>query len=117
MQNKVWLLTGFLLLVGSLLLTACNETADKPAKKKKPIHLVETTEVVLDSVGLVQNRTGTLISGREIKIFNQEEGAIKEMPFYEGDAVSQGDIVVRLDDKILRANLARAQATQNKAKL
>jgi membrane fusion protein (multidrug efflux system) len=117
MQYKVWRLLGFSLLAVSLLLTACNEATEKPAKKKKPIHLVETTEVVLDSVGLVQNRTGTLTPSREIKIFNQEEGAIKEMPFFEGDTVSMNDVVVRLDDKILRANLARSQATQSKAKL
>jgi membrane fusion protein (multidrug efflux system) len=117
MQYKVRRLLGFSLLAVSLLLTACNEATEKPAKKKKPIHLVETTEVVLDSVGLVQNRTGTLTPSREIKIFNQEEGAIKAMPFFEGDTVSMNDIVVRLDDKILRANLARSQATQSKAKL
>jgi len=40
-----------------------------------------------------------------------------DMPFFEGDAVTKGEIVVRLDDKILRANLNRAQATQRKAKL
>ena len=117
MQNKVWHLLGLSFLAGSLLLTACNDATEKPAKKKKPVHLVETTLVVQDSVGLTQNRTGTLTSSREIKIYNQEEGAIKEMPFFEGDRVNQDDVVVRLDDKILRANLDRAQATQNKAKL
>ena len=38
------------------------------------------------------------------------------MPFFEGDKVSEGDIVVRLDDKILQANLTRAQATHRKSK-
>ena len=117
MGISLWQLSGFILLAASLMLSACNDATEKPVKKKKPVHLVETTEVLLDSVGLTQIRTGTLTSRREIKVFNQEEGAIIEMPFFEGDVVSQGDVVVRLDDKILRANLTRAQATHRKAKL
>lgn len=117
MGKYLWRNSGFILLAASLLLTACNDASEKPAKKKKPVHLVETIEVVLKSVGLTQNRTGTLTSSREIKVFNQEEGAIIEMPFFEGDAVKEGDIVVRLDDKILQANLTRAQASHRKAKL
>lgn len=117
MRNNFWRHPGFAFLACALLLAACNEAADKPVKKKKPVHLVATTQVVLDSVGLTQNRTGTLTSSREIKIYNQEEGAIKEMPFSEGDSVNKDDVVARLDDKILRANLARAQATHRKAKL
>ena len=117
MQNSLWRITGVTFLTCSLFLTACNEAVEKPKKKKKPVHLVETTLVVQDSVGLTQNRTGSLTSSREIKIFNQEEGAIKEMPFSEGDMVNKDDIVVRLDDKILRANLTRAQASHRKTKL
>jgi len=117
MQKVVWRFSGYLILMCSILMSGCNESADKPAKKKKPIHLVETIEVNIQSAGLTQTRTGSLASSREIKIYNQEEGAIMDMPFFEGDAVTKGEIVVRLDDKILRANLNRAQATQRKAKL
>ncbi|MGB5308592.1 MAG: efflux RND transporter periplasmic adaptor subunit [Arenicellales bacterium] len=117
MQNTLWRLTGLIVLTAALLLTACSEDSDKPAKKKKPVHLVETASVKLESVGLTQIRTGSLTSPREVKIFNQEEGTIIEMPYFEGDTVSKGDVVVRLDDKILRANLTRAQATHRKTKL
>lgn len=117
MQNSLWRLTGLIVLSAALLLTACSKDSDKPAKKKKPVHLVETASVKLESVGLTQIRTGSLTSPREVKIFNQEEGTIIEMPYFEGDTVSKGDVVVRLDDKILRANLTRAQATHRKTKL
>lgn len=117
MQNVLWRLTVISLLASSLLLSSCNDAADKPKKKKRPAHLVETTQVVLESVGLTQLRTGTLTPSREVKIYNQEEGAITEMPFFEGDRVSKDDVVVRLDDKILRANLTRAEATHRKSKL
>ena len=106
------------LLTGIMLLAACSESSDTAAKKKKrPVHLVETTEVVLQKVGLTQVRNGTLTSATEIKIYNQEEGAIMAMPFFEGDRVNKGDILARLDDKILRAELVRAEARLRKAKL
>jgi len=117
MRMTIWRVSALILLAAGLLLAACNEASEKPAKKNKPAHLVETTPVMLDSVGLTQIRTGSLTSRREIKVFNQEEGAIIEMPFFEGDKVSEGDVVVRLDDKILQANLTRAQASHRKTKL
>jgi membrane fusion protein (multidrug efflux system) len=117
MRNNFFWFAGLTVLAGSLLLTACNEAPDKSAKRKKPVHLVETTQVLQESVGLTQIRTGTLTSRREVNIFNQEEGAITNMPFFEGDTVRKDDILVRLDDKILRANFTRAQATHRKAKL
>lgn len=117
MRNNFWWFPVLTVLACSLLVTACNEATDKSEKRKKPVHLVETKQVELNTVGLTQNRTGTLTSLREVKIFNQEEGAITKMPFSEGDTVNKDDIVVRLDDKILRANLTRAQATHRKAKL
>jgi membrane fusion protein (multidrug efflux system) len=117
MRNNFYWLAGIAFLACSLFLTACNEATEKPVKKNRPIHLVETTQIVQESVGLTQIRTGTLTPSREVKIYNQEEGAITEMPFYEGDRVKKNDVIVRLDDNILRANLARAQATHRKAKL
>ena len=117
MQNNFYRFLGLAFVTCSLILTACNEATEKPVKKKKRTHLVQTTQIMLESVGLTQIRTGTLTSSREVKIYNQEEGAITEMPFYEGDRVNKDDVIVRLDDNILRANLARAQATQRKAKL
>ncbi len=117
MQNNFYRFLGLAFVTCSLILTACNEATEKPVKKKKRTHLVQTTQIMLESVGLTQIRTGTLTSSREVKIYNQEEGAITEMPYYEGDRVNKDDVIVRLDDNILRANLARAQATQRKAKL
>jgi len=37
------------------------------------------------------------------------------LPYYEGDVVKKGDVVVQLDDKLLRSQLARAQATRQQA--
>ena len=58
---------------------------------------------------------GTLRARREVKIHNQEDGEIIQLPFFEGDRVKKGDLLVRLDDKLLRAQLARAVATRLQA--
>jgi membrane fusion protein (multidrug efflux system) len=112
-------LAGVLILLFSLMISACSDQGDSPDKnkKKRPVHLVETAAVLLDSVGLTQTRNGTLTPQREVKIYNQEEGAITQLPFFEGDHVNKGDVIVRLDDRLLRAELVRAEASLRKAKL
>jgi len=107
----LWLLVTFLL----VFVTSCTQqAAEKPAKKKKA-HLVEAVEVKLSTLSVEQVRTGTLRARREVEIHNQEDGEIIQLPFYEGDRVKKGDMLVRLDDKLLRAQLARALATRLQA--
>lgn len=104
-----------LLLMGLFALTACGQQADAPRKQGKPVHLVETAAAVSDNLNVVRTRTGTLRALREVKVFAQEEGLVTALPFYESDRVSKGDVVVKLDDTLLRAQLARATATRKQA--
>lgn len=102
------------LMLFSLLLAACSEPP-APARKAATPHLVETVLVVPERVAIEQERTGTLRPVQEVRIFNQEEGRITELPFHEGDKVEQGEVLARLDDRLLRAQLARAQALRQRA--
>ena len=97
-------------------LAGCNQEQEAKSKKEKKAHLVESVKVSLSSAGVEQIRTGTLRARREVKIHNQEDGQIIKLPYYEGDAVKKGAVVARLDDKLLLAQLARAQATLQQAK-
>ena len=105
------LLPGLLVFV----VGACQEAPQGPAARGEGAHLVETATVVTDSLSVVRTRTGTLRALREVEVFTQEEGRITALPFYEGDPVKQGDVVVRLDDTLIRAQLARATATRKQA--
>jgi len=96
-------------------LSACQEAPQEPAARSERAHLVETATVKTDSLSVVRTRTGTLRALREVEVFTQEEGRITALPFYEGDRVRQGDVVVRLDDTLIRAQLARATATRKQA--
>ena len=48
---------------------------------------------------------------QSVRIFSQEEGRITVLPHYEGDRVEQGEALVRLEDDLLKAELAKAAAT------
>ncbi|MDH5324234.1 MAG: efflux RND transporter periplasmic adaptor subunit [Gammaproteobacteria bacterium] len=97
------------------ILTACSNSDDDNKTKKDKPHLVETVKVEEKSLGITRVRTGTLRSLKEVKVFTQEEGQITHLPFYEGDTVKKGELVARLDDKLLSAQLNRTKATRIKA--
>jgi len=96
-------------------LSACGPQADKPKARTERAHLVETAPVISDSLNVVRTRTGTLRPLREVKIYTQEEGRVDALPFYEGDQVAEGAIVAKLDDALIRAQLARTVATRKQA--
>jgi membrane fusion protein (multidrug efflux system) len=96
-------------------LPGCGPEPEAVAQKSEPVHLVETAPVVSDSLSVVRTRTGTLRALREVKIYTQEEGRITDLPVYEGDRVKTGDVVVRLDDALIKAQLARAAAMRKQA--
>jgi membrane fusion protein (multidrug efflux system) len=99
-------------------LFGCQPAADDAApgsERKRPPHLVETVPVEHRPITHGVTRTGTLSALREVRLFNQEEGRVAELPFYEGDRVAAGEVVARLDDQLLRAQLEKAAATRNQA--
>ncbi|MDX1811176.1 MAG: efflux RND transporter periplasmic adaptor subunit [Gammaproteobacteria bacterium] len=105
-------------LTALILITACDKTTEQAgppkAKKSKP-HLVEVFPATISKQALVSERTGTLRAQREVQIVNEEEGQIIELPYYEGDFVRKGKLLVRLDDSLLKATLTSAIASRNKA--
>ena len=61
---------------------------------------------VVESVSLV----GTLAANEEIEVKAETDGLVREVPFQEGQLVESGDLLIRLDDTKLRAELADAEA-------
>lgn len=112
-MNKLTYLVVCLLF--GLSLISCGEEKSGKQKKARADHLVETAIAKKSNVGVTLTRTGTLRARREVKVYNQEEGRVIKLPFYEGDRVKKNELVVRLDDKLIRAQLSRAEATRRKA--
>ncbi len=101
-------------------LAACGESGDtaqsaKPASDKAVVVSVAT----VDSTALAQPlvRSGTLRARRTVKLYSQEEGRIEALPVYEGDAVAAGTMVARLDDRLLSAELRKAEALNRQTEL
>lgn len=97
-----------------LMMAACTEQSAPEKKTAKP-HLVEIITAQEQTLTIERQRNGTLTALREIQVYNQEEGQITLLPFYEGDKVEKGDIVAKLDARLLQAQLERTQALRRKA--
>ena len=87
-----------------------NAYAEKASHSVKVSPLQEQT--LTRSYALI----GTTESTRTINILNQEDGRILELPYFEGDQVKKGDLLVRIDDEELRAEIDKAVANRKQAK-
>jgi len=106
-----FLISLFLLLVG------CDQPAaqsNELQRQPRP-HLVEVFNVIQEDVKLDRMRTGTLRATTRFQVFAQEEGQLAALPFYQGDKVAQGELLMALDDSLLRSQIARSRAELNRA--
>ncbi|MFQ5992198.1 MAG: efflux RND transporter periplasmic adaptor subunit [Nitrospiraceae bacterium] len=117
-----WGLERFALLAVLLLsMSGCTEDAasisnSQSAKKRHAqAHLVESAAVVAQTLSMSSVYTGSLRHRQTVRIYNQEEGRATRIPFYEGDRVKAGDIVLELDAALLIAQLDKAKAVRREA--
>jgi membrane fusion protein (multidrug efflux system) len=109
----------FGLLAASLAaLAGCGaESNSKPAPSAPRVHLVELATAAPGRLSYTADRAGSLRAVREVRIVNQEEGRLTEVRQREGDRVRAGEVLVRYDDRILRAELDKSSATLHQAEL
>lgn len=77
---------------------------------------VETIEVVPTTLSERLNAVGSLVSKDSVMLRPEVAGRIREIRFTEGQSVKKGDLLIRLDDDIARAELAQAQANHGLAR-
>jgi RND family efflux transporter MFP subunit len=99
-----------------LFLSACGQETDNSSvhKRESKEHLVAVTQVHEGDLSRSYERRGILKARRSVKIHTLEEGMVIALPWYEGDAVKQGDELVHLDDELLQAELAKESARLDK---
>ena len=98
------------------LLTACDQQQKAgDGKKRDKQQLVTTSTVTSETRQQTIERSGTLRVRRITHVHNLEEGQIREIPWYEGDSVQQGELLVRLDDELLITAQRRASAQLDEA--
>ncbi len=81
---------------------------------EKPV-LVTAVTVASQPLAQTVVRTGTLRARRIVRLHSQEEGRVEALPVYEGDKVEAGTLLVQLDDRLLRAELNKAEANRRQA--
>jgi membrane fusion protein (multidrug efflux system) len=108
---KSWTTLAAVLLVG-----ACGDRAAVPAPAPQQ-QLVELATVATGQFAYSADRGGNLRALREVQVFNQEEGRVTEVLRREGDHVRAGEVLIRYDDRILRAQRDKAAAARRQAQL
>jgi len=106
----------YLLPVMLLLLVGCDQTQRAASRTPTPTP-VEVATVSRSPLIAHRILTGSLQAVTTVHIFNEEEGRIVELPFYEGDAIEQDAILARIDDRLIQAELNKAEATLKQAKV
>lgn len=99
----------------TLVVSACSDDG-KRNRGDKP-HLVEVASVVQEPLEYKSDRAGTLSARREVKLFNQEEGRVDQVLAREGDRVRKHRPLVKLDARLLQAELDKAEAQNRQAEL
>lgn len=93
-----------------------DEGQSRPARAPTA-HLVTAMTAERASVAVPHERPGSLRLRRLVRLHSQEEGRITELEVFEGDAVEQGQTLIRLEDDLLRAELDAARATAAQERL
>lgn len=98
------------------ILTSCDDKAAVRKQKTKATN-VYVTKVIRQGLKEQQLVTGTVEALSTVRIFSQETGRVKSLPFYPGDKVEKGQLITVLDDAILIREFEKARAQHRQAKL
>lgn len=105
----------------ALALTGCGspdgEQKGKRDKRKAGDHLVTLFTAATEPVSSRHELPGSLRLRRLVRIYAQEEGRVTQLELFEGDTVGSGQLLVQLEDDLLRAERDKALATQDQAGL
>lgn len=118
--RKSFATTLLLSLFFSLSLTACDDaknTSISGPRAEKVTHRVEVVLAEKKPVFLTQTVSGTLEAVTKIRLYNEESGRITKMPYHEGDVVKKGDLLIQLDNELLKTDVDKARASKQQAKV
>lgn len=99
----------------STALGACGE-AKKAAAPPKPTLTITAVTVTQTALPRTVDASGTIAAWQEVPV-GSEAGGLAAVGVYvdEGAYVREGQVIVKLDDRLLRAQVGSAQATVNQA--
>jgi membrane fusion protein, multidrug efflux system len=91
-------------------LSGASEAQKPPAGKAPPPVPVKLATVVLQDQALSLSAVGQVQAAQQAVVRARIEGLLTAVTFQEGQSVRQGQVLARLDDRSLRAQVAQSQA-------
>ena len=119
MVSRRWVWTGLAVSAGLMawLSTALSpklQAADPP--KASPAVPVRVIQASLQDLPSTLSAVGQVQALQQVLVRPQIEGVLTEVLFKEGQPVTRGQVLARLDDRSLRAQVDQAQADVNRLK-
>ncbi len=102
----------------SLVVVACNSKDSKKNAAPPPMPPIPVSAVVVKS-GELDNKiftTGSILPNEEVDIKPEISGRVIKLNFREGARVSKGQLLIKMNDKELKANLHKLTVQENLAK-
>jgi membrane fusion protein (multidrug efflux system) len=95
------MINKWMILFGALTLMSCGDEGGEASGEGNAPRAMEVDYVVVRGreIANVLNATGTLIPSESAMLSAQTAGLIREINFTEGQKVSKGEVLVRLDDR------------------
>ncbi|TFH88534.1 efflux RND transporter periplasmic adaptor subunit [Billgrantia azerbaijanica] len=95
--------------LGLVLLAGCDSQADT-AQQQPPPPEVSVAEVVVKDVRFWDEFTGRIEAVESVELRPRVSGYIERINYTEGEVVDKGDVLFVIDQRLYRAELARAEA-------
>lgn len=99
-----------------IIISGCDDKSAARKHKTKATN-VHVTKVLRQGLTEQQLVTGTIEALSTVRIYNQEPGRIKSLPYYPGDTIKKNQLITVIDDAILIREFEKARAQHRQAKL
>ncbi len=120
-SKRIWIIVGIVVLLALLALPKTGILTKSPTNPAG-----RAAEQVMDVRGMVVHAeriggkvatVGTVLPNEEVEIRSEVAGKIERIAFREGGRVKKGDLLVKINDAELQAQLARARSREELALL
>ncbi|HEY5643677.1 MAG TPA: efflux RND transporter periplasmic adaptor subunit [Woeseiaceae bacterium] len=107
---------GVLAIIGLFVITGCKQGGEQAAKEEEdaPPVPVETSQPIRGDVFAVYTGTAPVEAFAEADVIGKVEGEVRSILVEEGDVVSKGQVLARLDGERLKLELSESEARLRK---
>ena len=116
---KILRFSLFLLVFSYLLICACKSGKSSPPRRESGIAGARVpVDAMVVQPKLLDNRiftTGTLLANEEVQLQPEIAGRVTDVLFTEGSKVKKGDVLIRINDRDLKAQLKGKEIEEKQA--